>query len=816
MDQPTSLASTVHEQSSTDPPFRFYLLGELRIVYRGEPIVSPPHRTHSLLAALLLDPHPQHRDRLAGMLTPDRAEHAGRRRLSDLLWLLRRSVPDLPLETNSQQVYLPPSTRWLDVEAFDQAAAQSDLNRWLKALSLYRGELATGVYDDWLLTRRETLYLQYVHLGHRACEQLIQRQRFDEALPLAERLVLMEPYDEEALRTLIRVYQAMGRRGAALAAYDRFVALAAEELGVEPESATQALAQAIRSGSPHVAPAPAASFPTHVRDPDALLSHAREALERGDRTTVDKCLEQLGAFSTMRQDDVCLLAIDRALFFEEYDRVDRLLASCDTRSAPVLARVAQLALARHQTTAAHDAASEALVLAHEIGDHQVELDALLVLARTQCNLGQWTQGLRSAEQALSLARASASPANVAQALAVRGRIQERLGDHDQTLTLFHEARSLAHEHGLRHILADALHNVSMIHYSDGKLLDALTTQREALSIWRDLGLRSREISSLHMLGLFYAMLGRTAECLHALQQAGEICQQLGNPIRIARNRYHLADTLLYHDEALAPQAIAEAQQALAVFQAHDQSGWEASTLTTLGCALWLDGQHDAALEAYSQACALHERLKEMNYLPGLLALRALAHLDLGQHVQALEHTRQALLIMAQGKTLDEVFSEVYYAHAMVLVAHGEEETAQSYFARAYQHLLSTAAQLEDEPARQALFHRSPLTRRLMHQVYARGIAPEPTSGVVTRRLPAARDGRPLQVTLTMDAGPADMALKQARGAIALRQARLARLLREAQLQGATPTVAHLADVLGVSKRTIKRDLAALRDAQARD
>ena len=71
------------------------------------------------------------------------------------------------------------------------------------------------------------------------------------------------------------------------------------------------------------------------------------------------------------------------------------------------------------------------------------------------------------------------------------------------------------------------------------------------------------------------------------------------------------------------------------------------------------------------------------------------------------------------------------------------------------------------------------------------------------------------VTLTVDAGPADVALKQARGAIALRRTRLARLLREAQAQGATPTVAQLAEVLGVSTRTIKRDLAALRDAESR-
>jgi DNA-binding SARP family transcriptional activator len=74
-------------------------------------IPSPPYRTYSLLAALLLRPRPQRRDLLIGLLFPDIPEQAGRRRLSDRLWLLRRSLPELPLETNVQEVYLPSKAR---------------------------------------------------------------------------------------------------------------------------------------------------------------------------------------------------------------------------------------------------------------------------------------------------------------------------------------------------------------------------------------------------------------------------------------------------------------------------------------------------------------------------------------------------------------------------------------------------------------------------------------------------------------------------------------------------------------------------------
>lgn len=177
---------------------------------------------------------------------------------------------------------------------------------------------------------------------------------------------------------------------------------------------------------------------------------------------------------------------------------------------------------------------------------------------------------------------------------------------------------------------------------------------------------------------------------------------------------------------------------------------------------------------------------------------------------ALTCTRQALQIAMFGSPVHDTLPEVYYAHAMALAANGDEPQARDYLTRAYQHLLDEAAQHDNEAARQALFHRSPITRRLMVELSARDLAPLPEADVITRQLPAAYGESPIAVRWTVDAGPADAALKHAQGAIALRRVRLARLLQEAESQGACPTVAQLAEALDVSPRTIKRDLAALR------
>ncbi len=789
--------------------WQFFLLGELQIIFDGEPLPLPPYRSHGLLAALLLRPRLQRREQLIGLLFPDVPERIGRKRLSDYLWLLRRALPQLPLEASAQEVYLAAATRWLDVDAFRHAAAQPGLHDWLAALTLYRGDLLTGVYDDWLLEEREALHLQHIRLSHRACDLLLQRREFQSVLPLAERLMQEEPYDEQALRMLMRAYRAVGRRGAALAAYERFLALAADELGVEPEPATQALAQAIRSPNPHLRPEPAPP-PPGDDSPQALLRHARQALARGDKATVQDALRRLRAHPAGHQDDVRLLEVDLALSFEKYDRAAHLLEACNPQQAPVLVRMAQLALERHQASAARDAASQALVLANETKDRQSELEALLALAEAQRKLGQGAQAERIAEQALSLARARASLPEVARALVVKGYGYIRQGRYTQALSFLHEARSLAHEHGFRRALAQALRGIGVIQSYRGAPLSALAVAQEELSLWRDLDLPRRELGTLHNLSVSQCQLGRTTDSLRTLEQARRLCEQLGEPLRAAINEYHLADTLLYHDDALAPRAAAVIQGALADFQAHDQPGWEAAALVTLGLARWLEQKHDQALAAFRRAYALYERLGELGFLPELLAYQGLALLGLGQKEQSLALTRRALLSLVQGEVSEEVISEIYYAHAIALVANGDEDQAGDYFHRAYQNLLAGAAQLEDEPARQAFFHRNPILRRLMREVYARGIAAAPTAGVISRRLPALHGTHLVQVTWTLDAGPADLALKQAQGAIALRRARLTRLMREAQAQGAAPTVAQLAEALGVSKRTVQRDLAALR------
>ncbi len=789
--------------------WRFSLLGGLRIVCAGQPTSSPPNRVHNLLALLLLNREPSSRERLVGALFPDLSERQARRRLSDLLWLLRRSLPTLPLVVTRQSVAIPSSSRWLDVEAFRQGAAADDLAEWQVALDLYQGELLPGCPDDFLLFEREALRMEYVRLLHKVCTLLFEREHFDQALPLVQRLVNEEPYDEQALRLLMRTHTALGQRGAALAAYDGFVGLAAGELGVEPEKATQALARSIQT----LDSSPAASSVSPVAPLNELLAQAQLALHQGDWMVAKLCLERLESRALRDVSAIQLLAFDLALFREDYEQAEQVLSACKPGRASLL-RQAALASALGRANIASERAAEALLLAHEEQDQNGELEALLCLAQAQIEQNQYALALSSAERALSLARLHNIVPAVVRARLLQGNVLMYQGHYRDALSIFHEVHSLAHEHGLRRYLAEALDGLGTVQRVSGTLLKALDFIEQALSLWRDLGIQQKEARTLHISSAIYAQLGRNVEALHAINQAREIYERLGNRLGAAKSQYHLAAGLPYYDEKLVGRAITLARQALQVFTDLDKTGWQASTWAILGYVLWLDEQHADALHALGQAYTLHENIGERAVLSELLAYQGLAYLGLRRPDEALECTRRALLALAQQTLESSLVSEIYYAHASALVAGGQEKKAHDYFVRAYDNLLQHAAQLADESARQSLFQRDPTTRRLMREVYARGIAPDPQTGIVTRWLSfgGAYRQHKLPVELTLDAGPSDAALKYARGAVALRRSRLTRVLQEAQAQGARATNKQLADALGVSPRTIKRDLAALRHA----
>ena len=238
------------------PAIEISLLGEVRVAIDGKDVSAKwPPRTATLLTYLVLHHDAaQRREHLAGLFWPESTDAQARTNLRRELHQLRTLLPD----ADRWIAAAPLTVTWrlddacgLDVARFEDAArAAADARRSgdlpafgeaaTAAIDLYRGELAPGGYDEWLVAAREQLRRTCVTLIDQLTE--VQREVGDlvEAGGLARRRIELEPLEEIGYRTLLKLQALQGDRAAAMQTYHRCVSMLENELGVGPDVSTVA------------------------------------------------------------------------------------------------------------------------------------------------------------------------------------------------------------------------------------------------------------------------------------------------------------------------------------------------------------------------------------------------------------------------------------------------------------------------------------------------------------------------------------------------------------------------------------------------
>lgn len=117
-----------------------------------------------------------------------------------------------------------------DLWALEDALAAGDAEQ---AYRLYREPLAPGVDLPLLDEAREALRQRVIDLLFAVARE--------GNLDYLERVLELEPADEEALQQLLRLLVGRGRRREALLRYRRFAALLKADLGLEPLPETRSL-----------------------------------------------------------------------------------------------------------------------------------------------------------------------------------------------------------------------------------------------------------------------------------------------------------------------------------------------------------------------------------------------------------------------------------------------------------------------------------------------------------------------------------------------------------------------------------------------
>ena len=222
------------------------LLGEFRLTLDGQPgRLSAPPKAKLVLANLLLHHGAVERERIAFALWPDARETEGRANLRRHLYHLQRALPTrcsgTPWLSTSEN-----SVSWIDgtdvrVDTFEFERLANDVQKRSTALDLYRGDLLENSDEEWLAPHRARLRARYLALLEELLVEARRDRRFEQARAYAEKLLVTDPWREDALRQLMAIRYESGDRGGALHDYERFAASLDEELGVPPMPETRAL-----------------------------------------------------------------------------------------------------------------------------------------------------------------------------------------------------------------------------------------------------------------------------------------------------------------------------------------------------------------------------------------------------------------------------------------------------------------------------------------------------------------------------------------------------------------------------------------------
>lgn len=242
-------------------PLRLNLLGAPQVYLADQPLPALPYaKAQALLFYLVVEAQTSHaRPALAEMFWAYQTEEKARQNLRQALLRLRQTLtvdadePPFLLITRRSVQWNPQRPLVCDVANFRACLARADhqpdpLPALEEALRVYRGDfLHRFVLDDsiefdtWATQQREELHVAAVTAASRLIATYAQDNQPAEAHAAARRLLELEPWNEEAYQTLMRLALAQGKYGEAIQHYQRCVQWLHAELALEPDTITTQL-----------------------------------------------------------------------------------------------------------------------------------------------------------------------------------------------------------------------------------------------------------------------------------------------------------------------------------------------------------------------------------------------------------------------------------------------------------------------------------------------------------------------------------------------------------------------------------------------
>lgn len=231
-----------------------HLLGQFDIRSDGKRVTIPSRAAQSLFAFLILSAGtPHRREKLAAIFWPETSDENARRYLRQELWRLRKALSAVAageylVAEEFTLTFDRASDYWLDVTQLEKP--DIDTESLISNVSLYRGELLPGFYDDWIALERERVQGVFESKMRQLLEQLVTQERWVNVQEWAERWLALGDAPEPAYRALMLAYGARGDMGKVAVIYQRCTDDLREQLDVEPSAETRALYDGLLKGAP--------------------------------------------------------------------------------------------------------------------------------------------------------------------------------------------------------------------------------------------------------------------------------------------------------------------------------------------------------------------------------------------------------------------------------------------------------------------------------------------------------------------------------------------------------------------------------------
>ena len=191
-----------------------------------------------------------------------------RKALNTELWRIASGLKEQGLDPNRLLVrdqesvgYRDRPEVWVDVSSYEaalrplpgfspEACSNEEIGPIVDAVSLYRGNLLEGIFDDWCLVRRERLLSQQSYALQFLVKFYMHRRDWQSALSYGNQLIELDPLMEHAHRALMRCHYLMGNRPAAIRQYTECKERLRDELGVSPMEETERVYQTMLVRTP--------------------------------------------------------------------------------------------------------------------------------------------------------------------------------------------------------------------------------------------------------------------------------------------------------------------------------------------------------------------------------------------------------------------------------------------------------------------------------------------------------------------------------------------------------------------------------------